>query len=78
MTTTLIHGTAEHHEALEARLARLAQLNAAVEPISEDSLWHLLGFDVRLGEAGREGGGVRAVVLGFVWDARVGGGGTTS
>lgn len=46
-TATIIHGTQEPHEALEARLARLAQLNAEVEPISEDSLWHLLGFDVR-------------------------------
>lgn len=56
------HQQHQHAEALEARLARLAQLDAAaVEPISEDSLWHLLGFDVR------------ACVLEWGWGLGVGG-----
>lgn len=44
-TNTFVHGSQVHHEALQARLDRLAQLDAAVESIDEDHLWHLMGFD---------------------------------
>ncbi|KAM3575962.1 hypothetical protein VYU27_002147 [Nannochloropsis oceanica] len=42
---TLVHGSQVHHEALQAKLDRLAQLDAVVDSINEDHLWHLMGFD---------------------------------
>jgi len=44
-TSTLVQGGQFPHEALRARLEHLAQLDAAVDAIDEDHLWHLMGFD---------------------------------